>query len=100
MDGCAYLASVAADRRLDADIRVVWGLESGYQHPHFTRAQKDWVTYRTADCTSQTDIYRGGSILPMEVSSCLASEDGLRRQDLVALYKTLTQGRSGAPKLP
>lgn len=36
----------------------------------------------------------------MEVSSCLASEDGLRRQDLVALYKTLTQGRSGAPKLP
>ncbi|HET9059821.1 MAG TPA: lysozyme inhibitor LprI family protein [Acidimicrobiales bacterium] len=100
MDGCAYLASVAADRRLDADVVVIWKLERGYQRTDLARAQKDWVTYRGADCASQTDIYRGGSIMPMVVGYCLAAEDRLRRQDLVTLYNTLTSGAPKQPRLP
>ena len=100
LDGCAALAAAAADKRLDADIRAVWARESSYQRADFARAQRDWATYRTADCTSQTDLYRGGSILPMELGYCQAREDGLRRQDLVVLYKTLTQGASKPPRFP
>ena len=100
LDGCASKKVAAADKLLNADIKVVWGFLQASARTDFVNAQAAWVKYRHADCTSQSDVYQGGSAQPMEYLLCLAGDDALRRQDLKGFYGLLTQDRSGAPKFP
>jgi uncharacterized protein YecT (DUF1311 family) len=99
LDGCASQKVAAADKLLNADIKVVWNFLQPSARTDFVNAQATWVKYRRADCISQSDVYQGGSAQPMEYLLCLTGDDALRRQDLKGFYGLLTQGRS-APKFP
>jgi uncharacterized protein YecT (DUF1311 family) len=100
LDGCASQKVAAADKVLNADIKVVWSFLPPSARTDFVNAQATWVKYRHADCTSQSDVYQGGSAQPLEYLLCLAGDDALRRQDLKGFYRLLTQDRSPAPKFP
>jgi uncharacterized protein YecT (DUF1311 family) len=100
LDGCAYLRLVAADKLLNSDIRAVWAILPSVDRPDFVAAQSAWLKYRRADCVSQADFFRGGTIQPMEYTLCLAGDDALRRQDLKSFYSSLAPGLASAPRFP
>jgi uncharacterized protein YecT (DUF1311 family) len=98
-EGCGERKVLAADKQLNADITVVFSLlGTGQAQRDFVTAERDWATFRRADCTGQSDVYLGGSEQPVVFVSCLASEDSLRRQDLKAFYQLFSQGLAHPPK--
>ncbi len=99
-EGCGERKVLAADKQLNADAKVVFALLSKAAARAFVTAQTTWVTYRTEDCTSQADVYQGGSELPVAYVYCLASDDSSRRQDLKGFFAGLTQGMANVPRFP
>jgi uncharacterized protein YecT (DUF1311 family) len=99
-EGCGEHEVVADDKQLNADVKAVFDLLDKAADRAFVTAQTTWVTYRTEDCTSQADIYQGGSELPVAYVYCLASDDSSRRQDLKTFFSALTQGMANIPKFP
>jgi uncharacterized protein YecT (DUF1311 family) len=99
-EGCGEHEVLVADKQLNADVTVVLGLLDKAAGRAFVTAQTTWATYRTEDCTSQSDIYQGGTELPVAYVYCLASDDSSRRQDLKTFFSGLTQGMANAPKFP
>jgi uncharacterized protein YecT (DUF1311 family) len=73
IDGCAYEKVIAADKMLNAEIKVIWALLGPSARTDFVNAQAAWVKYRHADCSSQSDVYQGGTAQPMEYLFCLAA---------------------------
>jgi len=101
MEGCGEHRVLAADARLNADVRAIFYLlASGTPRRDFVSAQGAWLTYRNADCRSQSDVYGGGSEQPVAYVNCLASDDAARRGDLKGFFASLTQGRANPPKFP
>jgi uncharacterized protein YecT (DUF1311 family) len=98
---CGERAVLAADKQLNADIKVVFGLlYSQTAKKDFITAEADWATYRQADCTSQSDVYLGGTEQGVVYVYCLATQDGARRGDLKAVYKLFSQGIPKPPRFP
>jgi uncharacterized protein YecT (DUF1311 family) len=99
-EGCGEHKVLAADNQLNADVKIIFDLLDKAAGRAFVTAQTTWVTYRTEDCTSQADMYQGGTELPVAYVYCLASDDSSRRQDLKAFFDALTQGLANVPKFP
>ena len=99
-EGCGEHEVLAADKQLNADVKVIFDLLGKAAGRAFVTAQTTWIAYRTEDCTSQADIYQGGTELPVAYVYCLASDDSSRRQDLKAFFTDLTQGMTNVPKFP
>jgi uncharacterized protein YecT (DUF1311 family) len=100
-EGCGEHQALAADKQLNADVKVIFDLLStSSARQDFVRAQTAWAAYRTADCKSQSDTYQGGSEQPVAYVDCLAPDDSSRRADLKGFYGVLTQGRADVPKFP
>lgn len=98
MNQCAHLDWQAADgdlnaeykraratmRRIDGDLpQNLAGAEATLRD-----AQRAWITFRDAACAAEGFLFRGGSMEPFMVSSCLAT---LTRQRTQAL-KSLSEG--------
>lgn len=100
LDGCAQKDLRLADKLLNADITVLWGMLGSSSRSDFVAAQRSWMKYRRADCTSQSDVYEGGTDQPVEYVFCLAGDDASRRLDLKGFYALVAQGMSSPPKFP
>lgn len=62
MEGCGEHKVFAADRQLNADVKVIFDLvKGGASRRDFVSAQTTWLSYRNADCKSQSDVYSGGT---------------------------------------
>jgi uncharacterized protein YecT (DUF1311 family) len=99
-EGCGEHQVLVADKQLNADVKVILGLLDKDAGRAFVTAQTTWTTYRTEDCTSQADIYQGGTELPVAYVYCLASDDSSRRQDLKEFFSGVTRGMADTPKFP
>ena len=101
MEGCGEHSVLTADRQLNADVKVVFNLlSSAGSRRDFVSAQTTWLTYRDADCRSQSDVYRGGTEAPVVYVLCLAADDKLRREEVKGFFAALTQGLGNAPTFP
>lgn len=99
-EGCQEHKVLRADKELNADIVLIFGLLGATAKRDFVTAQDAWVTYRHDDCVSQSDVYLGGTEQPVVYGTCLYTQDLARRQDLKGLYATLVQDRPKALKFP
>ena len=54
-------------------------------------AERAWVAFRDAECDSQTDDYRGGSIRPLIYSDCATHLTEARTADLKARLDLLNR---------
>jgi uncharacterized protein YecT (DUF1311 family) len=99
-EGCGEHEVVVADKELNADVKIIFDLLGKASDRAFVTAQTTWATYRNEDCTSQADIYQGGTEMPVAYVYCLASDDASRRGDLKAFFASLTQGMVHVPKFP
>ena len=99
-EGCGEREVLVADKELNADVKIIFDLLGKASDRAFVTAQTTWATYRTEDCTSQADVYQGGTEMPVAYVYCLASDDTSRRADLKAFFAGLTQGMVHVPKFP
>jgi uncharacterized protein YecT (DUF1311 family) len=109
MASCAEVPVNAVDRKLDAAFRALRAaMVESQDHESYApgtlsdaaqvavdvdSAQRTWILFRDAQCTSESDEYFGGSITQVNYPSCLA-ELGLERlaQLRRQLHDQLTEG--------
>lgn len=101
VEGCAERKVDSGDERINAEVRVLFrALYDDASRRDFVTAQAAWLTYRGADCTSQSDEYEGGTQQPIAYLQCLAADDQSRSTDLKGFYSDLTAGRKNVPRFP
>jgi len=86
MAGCFERRTLAADRRIDAVAARIRAARSPAAARRLDAAQRAWLAYRTADCTSAADRYEGGSAASVEAAACRLD---LSRARLAALRRRL-----------
>ncbi|MGA2469114.1 MAG: lysozyme inhibitor LprI family protein [Solirubrobacteraceae bacterium] len=102
MERCGGRMVLADDRQLNADVKLIfdgWGSD-GAARRDFVVAQTKWLAYRNADCKSQSDVNRGGTLQPVDVLWCLAADDKSRRQELKAAFYSTRGLDVKLPKFP
>ena len=86
MNHCAQQDFLAADAELNAQWKTYAALMKRRDHDtdgasedgrpgyfaNLLAAQRAWLRYRDAHCTSEGDLFRGGSMEPLIVSTCKA----------------------------
>ena len=95
MNQCAGTSYEAADAKLNATWKKLFprlkqmdeGLSAEEKGLADTvlQAQRNWIAFRDAHCRSEGLVYRGGSIVPLIVGSCLASLTQARTRQLEQL---------------
>lgn len=64
------------------------------------KAGDTWLVSRSADCKSESDIYQGRSIAPVQYGICEVNEDQARSANLHSYFKLLEQDASPLPTWP
>lgn len=98
MNYCAALDFEAADRALNVawkhvkseidarDAEMSENMRSWGEA--LLEAQRAWIAYRDAHCTSEGFQFRGGSMEPLIVATCKTHETQSRTQELLLLIET------------
>ena len=84
MNICADRDYQAADRKLNETYRALMAMLDGGQRQKLISAERAWIGFRDAHCRSETAESEGGSIHPMEYSSCLTDMTKARIKELQA----------------
>jgi uncharacterized protein YecT (DUF1311 family) len=101
VQGCAERQVDRGDARINAEVKVLFRtVYDTASRRGLVTAESAWLAYRTADCTSQSDMYEGGTEQPVAFLQCLAVDDQSRSTDLKGFYLALTQGRQDVPAFP
>ena len=101
IEGCIERDIDSKDKRVVAEIRLLFRLVyDDASRRDLVNAQSAWLAYRTADCTSQSDEYEGGTEQPVAYLACLAVDDQSRSADLKGFYSVLVQDQPNPPKFP
>ena len=101
LEGCAEVRLLSADRRVNQEVRLLFNLITvKSQTRKFVTAENVWLISRTADCQSETGIYQGGTLAPVEYALCEVSEDQARSAMLHSYFNLLEQGNTPKPAWP
>ena len=66
----------------------------------FSRAEAAWARYRVSACTSEADVYRGGSEAPVEFASCILAHERAHLRELRTALQLHSMGRAHVPLPP
>jgi uncharacterized protein YecT (DUF1311 family) len=76
LEGCAEQKILRTDARIDARARVIFRLlRDTTAKRRFAAAERAWLAYRRASCTSVADVYRGGSAQPVAFADCVLTRN-------------------------
>jgi uncharacterized protein YecT (DUF1311 family) len=90
LEGCAEHRIVATDHRIDAVAAMIFRrLFDDAARRHLIAAQSAWLAYRSADCTSRSDQYEGGTLAGLVAAQCTADQSAQRLKDLQQFAKAL-----------
>jgi uncharacterized protein YecT (DUF1311 family) len=77
------------DSEIDARARTIFRLAGDTTaRRKFVAAERAWLVYRRASCTSVADVYRGGTAEPAAFVDCVVSRDRERLDRLASLSGT------------
>jgi uncharacterized protein YecT (DUF1311 family) len=101
LQGCAEGQLLSADRRINEQVKLlVEVIATAHQKRSFVAVEKEWLRYRTADCSTVSALFQGGTIAPVEYALCEVRDDEARSTDLHSYFGLLEEGRSGVPTWP
>jgi uncharacterized protein YecT (DUF1311 family) len=90
IEGCAEKKILAADAQINSLAKSIFAnLNDDPAKKDFIAAQKAWVSFRKADCISQSDKYEGGTLSGVVDAQCQADRSTQRVKDLKAFDKLL-----------
>jgi uncharacterized protein YecT (DUF1311 family) len=90
LEGCAEQRIVATDHRIDAVAATIFKrLFDDDARRRFITAQSAWLAYRSADCTSRSDQYEGGTLAGLLAAQCTGDRSAQRLKELQQFAKAL-----------
>jgi len=90
MNQCAGKAFRAADATMNQVYRNLVSLLDEAEKPQLKEAQTAWLKYRDTNCDFVADQYKGGSIRPLILASCLADMTKRRATEIKTQIKERT----------
>lgn len=91
-EGCAEHQILRSDSRINAIARSIFArLSDRASEERFIAAQRAWLNYRHADCSSVSDVFEGGSQAPVLYAQCEVARNGERIKDLNAFLADLRE---------
>jgi uncharacterized protein YecT (DUF1311 family) len=101
LEGCTEGQLTTADRGINEQVKVLFdAISAARQRRTFVAVETEWMKYRTADCSTVSAIFQGGTIAPLEYALCEVRDDEARSADLHSYFSLLEEGRSNPPKWP
>jgi uncharacterized protein YecT (DUF1311 family) len=101
LEGCAERRLLAGDRRVNREVRLLFTLiASKAEKRTFVTAERLWLAFRTADCQSESSIFQGGTLAPVQYALCEVSADQARSATLRSQFDLLEQGTTPKPAWP
>ncbi|MCT7990646.1 lysozyme inhibitor LprI family protein [Laspinema olomoucense] len=82
MNACAGQRWAATDRELNRIYQALIPQLSNNRRQQLITAQRDWITFRDAECNFYSSIAEGGSMQPMLRSGCLSNLTEIRNSEL------------------
>lgn len=93
-EGCVEQQILASDAQINALARSIFALlGSDAARRRFIAAQASWLTYRRADCDSESDLFEGGTLAAVIDATCSAERNAERVKDLRAFRNELARNR-------
>lgn len=90
LEGCSEHAIVRTDKQIDAAVKQLFGLlPDDSARADLVAAQRAWLAYRRADCTSLSDQYEHGTLAGVVAADCTANRSQRRLRDLRGFVKAL-----------
>lgn len=75
-EGCLEKKILRTDARINSQARVIFRLlRDTTAKRRFVAAERAWLAYRRASCTSVADVYRGGSAEPVAFADCVLTRN-------------------------
>jgi uncharacterized protein YecT (DUF1311 family) len=82
-EACAEHRILRTDAAINARAAAIFGLlRDEAARRRFVAAERAWLAYRKASCTSVADVYRGGSAEPVAFADCVAQRNVQHLRDL------------------
>ena len=101
LEGCAEARLISADRRINKEVRLLFNLLSTKsQKRSLVTAEDAWLVSRSAECKSQSDIYQGGTLAPVQYGLCEVGEDQARGVMLHSYFNLLVRDTTLKPTWP
>jgi uncharacterized protein YecT (DUF1311 family) len=90
LEGCSEHTIVRVDRQIDAVVKQLFGLlPDASARADLAAAQRAWLAYRRADCTSLSDQDEHGTLAGVVAADCTANRSQRRLRDLQGFVKAL-----------
>jgi uncharacterized protein YecT (DUF1311 family) len=101
LEGCAEARLLTTDRHVNREVRLLFNvINTKSQKRKFVTAENVWLLSRTADCQSESSVYQGGTLAPVEYGLCEVGEDQARSVMLHSYFGLLEQGTTPKPAWP
>ncbi|MGB8179931.1 MAG: lysozyme inhibitor LprI family protein [Acidimicrobiales bacterium] len=94
LEGCAEGQLLSADRRIDAEVKLLFSLIPTAQRTSLRSAEKVFLTYRKSTCLAYSDVYRGGTFAPVEYALCEVRLDEVQSTTLHVYFRLADEGAS------
>jgi uncharacterized protein YecT (DUF1311 family) len=89
-EGCAEQRILRTDRLIDIRTNTIFRLlRDTTAKRRFLAAEKAWLAYRKASCTSVADVYRGGSAEPLAFATCVIERNLTHLRELASFERVL-----------
>ena len=85
---CAVRDYKAADAKLNETWKIVMSSLSLGRRTELRRQQREWLKKRDPTCKAKADVYKGGSIWPLEYYGCLQSATEKRTKEIQSRQHT------------
>lgn len=101
IEGCAEARLLTGDRHVNREVALLFNvMTTKGQRRKFVAAENLWLVLRTADCQSESSIFQGGTIAPVQYALCEVSEDQARSAMLHSYFNLLEEGTTSKPAWP
>jgi uncharacterized protein YecT (DUF1311 family) len=90
--GCAQRKILHTDAVINRRAKAIFGLlRDRTAKRRFVAAERAWLAHRKATCTSEADVYRGGSAQDVAFATCVATRN-VEHVEQLAAFERLVRG--------
>jgi uncharacterized protein YecT (DUF1311 family) len=93
LEACAGQRILRTDAEINHRVRTIWGLLK--THParaRFAAAERAWLAYRRASCSSLGDAFKGGTLAKIKYAECVGDVNRQHIRQLIQ-FETALRGR-------
>lgn len=90
LEGCAEHKVMARDKQINTLNAKIFAALNRTGRADLVTSNADWVTYRSAACTTEASVYAGGTIQPIAYANCLVSIDSSHITELKTMQTALS----------